>query len=99
MQNFPEASFAGADGAGPRLAKRADAFVYAGGLMEVQGVREMAQAFALLPEGMIGTVAGWFHPRRSSRRLPRCPAGGACGSLARCRAARSSRPWTAHGPA
>jgi glycosyltransferase involved in cell wall biosynthesis len=62
VQNFPEASFASADGAAPPLAERTDAFVYAGGLMEIQGVREMAQAFALLPEGMTGTVAGWFHP-------------------------------------
>ena len=29
--------------------------------MEIQGVREMAEAFALLPEGMTGTVAGTFH--------------------------------------
>jgi glycosyltransferase involved in cell wall biosynthesis len=62
VQNFPEASFARAEGAGPSLAKRPDAFVYTGGLMEVQGVREMAQAFELLPEGMTGTVAGTFHP-------------------------------------
>ena len=51
VQNFPEASFARADGACPSLANRPDAFVYTGGLMEVQGVREMAQAFELLPEG------------------------------------------------
>jgi glycosyltransferase involved in cell wall biosynthesis len=62
VQNFPEAAFAGADGAGPPHAERADAFVYTGGLMEVQGVREMAQAFALLPDGMTGTIAGSFHP-------------------------------------
>jgi glycosyltransferase involved in cell wall biosynthesis len=62
VQNFPEAAFASANGAGPPLAERADAFIYAGGLMEVQGVREMAQAFALLPEGMTGTIAGTFHP-------------------------------------
>jgi glycosyltransferase involved in cell wall biosynthesis len=62
VQNFPEASFAHADGRSAPLAERADAFVYAGGLMDIQGVREMAQAFALLPEGMTGTVAGTFHP-------------------------------------
>jgi glycosyltransferase involved in cell wall biosynthesis len=62
VQNFPEASFARAEGTGVPFAERADAFVYAGGLMEIQGVREMAQAFALLPEGMTGTVAGAFHP-------------------------------------
>jgi glycosyltransferase involved in cell wall biosynthesis len=61
VQNFPEAAFARSDGAGP-LTQRADAFVYTGGLMEVQGVREMAHAFALLPEGMTGTIAGTFHP-------------------------------------
>jgi glycosyltransferase involved in cell wall biosynthesis len=61
VQNFPEASFRRPDGAAPR-AERTGAFVYTGGLMEVQGVREMAQAFALLPEGMTGTVAGTFHP-------------------------------------
>lgn len=62
VQNFPEASFTHADGAYPPLGERPDAFVYTGGLMEVQGVREMAQAFALLPDGMTGTVAGTFHP-------------------------------------
>jgi glycosyltransferase involved in cell wall biosynthesis len=61
VQNFPEAAFARADGAGPP-SERADAFVYTGGLMEVQGVREMAEAFALLPEGMTGTIAGTFYP-------------------------------------
>jgi glycosyltransferase involved in cell wall biosynthesis len=58
VQNFPERAFA--DGAAP--SERSDAFVYTGGLMEVQGVREMAQAFAMLPEGMTGTIAGTFHP-------------------------------------
>jgi glycosyltransferase involved in cell wall biosynthesis len=61
VQNFPELAFQQLDGAGP-LAERGGAFVYTGGLMEIQGVREMAQAFALLPEGMTGTVAGTFHP-------------------------------------
>jgi glycosyltransferase involved in cell wall biosynthesis len=61
VQNFPEAGFADADGASP-LSERADAFVYTGGLMEVQGVREMAEAFAQLPDGMTGTIAGTFHP-------------------------------------
>jgi glycosyltransferase involved in cell wall biosynthesis len=60
VQNFPEVALARADGS--PSGERADAFVYAGGLMEVQGVREMSQAFALLPEGMTGTVAGTFHP-------------------------------------
>jgi glycosyltransferase involved in cell wall biosynthesis len=60
VQNFPEVSLARADHS--PFGERADAFVYAGGLMEVQGVREMSQAFALLPEGMTGTVAGTFHP-------------------------------------
>ncbi|HEX7300625.1 MAG TPA: glycosyltransferase family 4 protein [Solirubrobacteraceae bacterium] len=62
VQNFPEASFAHADGAPRPWEERSDAFVYAGGLMEIQGVREMARAFALLPEGMTGTVAGTFNP-------------------------------------
>ena len=61
VQNFPEASFARIDAAGPPFTARSDAFVYAGGLMEIQGVREMAEAFALLPAGMTGTVAGTFH--------------------------------------
>jgi glycosyltransferase involved in cell wall biosynthesis len=60
VQNFPEVALARANNS--PFGKRGDAFVYAGGLMEVQGVREMAQAFALLPEGMTGTVAGTFHP-------------------------------------
>jgi glycosyltransferase involved in cell wall biosynthesis len=70
VQNFPEASFARADG--PRPAP-ADAFVYAGGLMEIQGVREMAEAFALLPEGMTGTVAGTFHPAALHEQIAALP--------------------------
>ena len=72
VQNFPEASFRRLDGAGPR-AERAGAFVYTGGLMEVQGVREMAQAFALLPEGMTGTVAGTFHPASLEKEIAELP--------------------------
>jgi glycosyltransferase involved in cell wall biosynthesis len=63
VQNFPEASFAAADGKAPPLGERPDAFVYAGGLMVVQGVREMMRAFALLAPEMSGTVAGPFHSR------------------------------------
>jgi glycosyltransferase involved in cell wall biosynthesis len=70
VQNFPEASFA-RDGAGPR--PPAEAFVYAGGLMVIQGVREMAQAFALLPEGMTGTVAGTFHPAELEQQIAALP--------------------------
>jgi glycosyltransferase involved in cell wall biosynthesis len=72
VQNFPEASFRRLDGAGPR-AERTGAFVYTGGLMEVQGVREMAQAFALLPEGMTGTVAGTFHPAALEKEIADLP--------------------------
>jgi glycosyltransferase involved in cell wall biosynthesis len=61
VQNFPEASFASNDAGATPFTDRSDAFVYTGGLMEIQGVREMAEAFALLPEGMTGTVAGTFH--------------------------------------
>jgi glycosyltransferase involved in cell wall biosynthesis len=73
VQNFPEASFAQADGAGAPPAERAEAFVYAGGLMEVQGAREMAQAFALLPPGMTGTIAGTFHPPALEREIAAMP--------------------------
>jgi glycosyltransferase involved in cell wall biosynthesis len=62
VQNFPEASFASRDGNRTPFAERSDAFVYTGGLMEVQSVREMTEAFELLPEGMTGTIAGTFHP-------------------------------------
>jgi glycosyltransferase involved in cell wall biosynthesis len=72
VQNFPESSFADSDGARP-AAEREDAFVYTGGLMEVQGVREMAEAFALLPEGMTGTVAGTFHPPALEQEIVRLP--------------------------
>jgi glycosyltransferase involved in cell wall biosynthesis len=72
VQNFPEAAFARADGAGPP-AERDDAFVYTGGLMEVQGVHEMAQAFALLPEGMTGTIAGTFHPPTLEAQISALP--------------------------
>jgi glycosyltransferase involved in cell wall biosynthesis len=69
VQNFPEAAFAGA-GAPP---ERGDAFVYTGGLMEVQGVREMAQAFALLPDGMTGTIAGTFYPPTLEAQISTLP--------------------------
>lgn len=62
VQNFPEAAFAHRDGHETPWPQRGDAFVYTGGLMAIQGAREMAQAFDLLPEGMTGTVAGTFHP-------------------------------------
>jgi glycosyltransferase involved in cell wall biosynthesis len=72
VQNFPESRFAETDGSRP-AAERTDAFVYTGGLMEVQGVREMAEAFALLPEGMTGTVAGTFHPPALEQEITRLP--------------------------
>jgi glycosyltransferase involved in cell wall biosynthesis len=73
VQNFPEVSFARADPDVSPLGERADAFVYAGGLMEVQGVREMSQAFALLPEGMTGTVAGTFNPPALEEEIAATP--------------------------
>jgi glycosyltransferase involved in cell wall biosynthesis len=73
VQNFPEAAFARADdGAGPP-AERTDAFVYTGGLMEIQGVREMAEAFAMLPDGMTGTIAGTFHPQELQAEIAALP--------------------------
>jgi glycosyltransferase involved in cell wall biosynthesis len=73
VQNFPEASFANTgDGATPR-GERSDAFVYTGGLMEIQGVREMAEAFALLPADMTGTVAGTFHPQELEAEIAALP--------------------------
>jgi glycosyltransferase involved in cell wall biosynthesis len=72
VQNFPEASFARTDGAVP-LAERTDAFVYTGGLMEIQGVREMAEAFALLPDGMTGTIAGTFRPQELQDEIAALP--------------------------
>jgi glycosyltransferase involved in cell wall biosynthesis len=62
VQNFPEAAFARVDDQAVPWEARADSFVYTGGLMAIQGARDMARAFALLPEGMTGTVAGTFHP-------------------------------------
>lgn len=41
--------------------------------MEVQGAREMAQAFALLPPGMTGTIAGTFHPPALEREIAAMP--------------------------
>jgi glycosyltransferase involved in cell wall biosynthesis len=73
VQNFPEAAFARADGAERPFPERSDAFVYAGGLMEIQGVREMATAFALLPEGMSGTVAGTFYPATLEAQIAAMP--------------------------
>jgi glycosyltransferase involved in cell wall biosynthesis len=73
VQNFPEASFARADDAQRPFSERSDAFVYAGGLMEIQGVREMATAFALLPEGMTGTVAGTFYPAALEAEIAALP--------------------------
>jgi glycosyltransferase involved in cell wall biosynthesis len=73
VQNFPEPAFARADGSRTPLPERPDAFVYAGGLMEIQGVREMVRAFALLPEGMKGTVAGTFHPAALEAEIAALP--------------------------
>jgi glycosyltransferase involved in cell wall biosynthesis len=70
VQNFPEVAFAHGNGA---PADRHDAFVYTGGLMEVQGVREMAQAFALLPEEMTGTIAGTFYPATLEAEISALP--------------------------
>jgi glycosyltransferase involved in cell wall biosynthesis len=73
VQNFPEAAFA-RDGGGPAPpAERPDAFVYTGGLMVIQGVREMAQAFDLLPAGMTGTIAGTFHPPELEAEIAAMP--------------------------
>jgi len=70
VQNFPETSFT----RDPAAAEdRRDAFVYTGGLMGIQGVREMAQAFALLPEGMTGTVAGRFMPAELEAEIATLP--------------------------
>ena len=74
VQNFPEASFARADGAARGSAERPDAFVYTGGLMEIQGVREMAQAFALAARGH--DAARWrarSTPRRSRQEIAALP--------------------------
>jgi glycosyltransferase involved in cell wall biosynthesis len=73
VQNFPEPSFAQIDGAAVPPEERPDAFVYTGGLMGIQGVREMAQAFALLPEAMTGTVAGTFHPPELQAEIEAMP--------------------------
>ena len=73
VQNFPESSFARADGRGVPLGERPDAFVYTGGLMDIQGVRQMAQALALLPESMTGTVAGTFHPAALEEEIAAMP--------------------------
>jgi glycosyltransferase involved in cell wall biosynthesis len=73
VQNFPESSFARADGRGVPLGERPDAFVYTGGLMDIQGVRQMAQALALLPESMTGTVAGTFHPAALEEEVAAMP--------------------------
>ena len=73
VQNFPEAAFApdGATGAPP--GERTDAFVYTGGLMAIQGIREMTRAFALLPEGMTGTIAGVFQPAELEAEIAAMP--------------------------
>jgi len=72
VQNFPETSFTRVDAAA-RPAERRDAFVYTGGLMEIQGVREMAQAFAMLPAGMTGTFAGRFMPPELEAEIAALP--------------------------
>jgi glycosyltransferase involved in cell wall biosynthesis len=72
VQNFPEASFTRTDGAASP-AERPHAFVYAGGLMEIQGVREMAEAFARLPAGMTGAIAGTFIPPELEAEIAAMP--------------------------
>ncbi len=80
------------------LARAPDAFVYTGGLMEVQGVREMAQAFELLPEGMTGTVAGTFHPPTLEAEIAALPGWRRVRFLGQVADGRRSRtPSTARG--
>jgi glycosyltransferase involved in cell wall biosynthesis len=60
VQNFPESHVAETNGEARPFEQRRHAFVYTGGLTEAQAAREMMEAFAQLPEGMTGTVAGRF---------------------------------------
>jgi glycosyltransferase involved in cell wall biosynthesis len=73
VQNFPEAAFGRGVAAPPPLTGRPDAFVYTGGLMAIQGIREMAEAFAMLPPGMTGTVAGTFQPPEFQAEIAAMP--------------------------
>jgi glycosyltransferase involved in cell wall biosynthesis len=59
VQNFPERAIAEREQP-PTGDARRYAFAYAGGLTVVQGVREIADVAALLPEDARGVVAGWF---------------------------------------
>jgi glycosyltransferase involved in cell wall biosynthesis len=73
VQNFPEAAFGSGGAPPPPAVDRTDAFVYTGGLMAIQGVREMAAAFAMLPPGMTGTVAGTFQPPELEAEIAAMP--------------------------
>ena len=60
VQNFPESAVAHTNGEVTPFEERESAFVYTGGLTEAQGLREMMDAYSLLPPGVTGTVAGRF---------------------------------------
>jgi glycosyltransferase involved in cell wall biosynthesis len=60
VQNFPESQVAQTNGEARPFGERRHAFVYTGGITEAQAAREMMEAFAQLPEGMTGTMAGRF---------------------------------------
>ncbi len=60
VQNFPESTVAQTNGHAVPFEEREYAFAYTGGLTEAQGLREMMEAYALLPPGLKGTVAGRF---------------------------------------
>ncbi len=69
VQNFPEASLAARPEDEIRWQDRPYAFVYAGGLAKVQGIREVVATAGLLPDGMTAVLAGWFDDDELEREV------------------------------
>jgi glycosyltransferase involved in cell wall biosynthesis len=73
VQNFPESAIArDGDGELP-FDQRPYAFAYMGGLSDVQGVREIVAASALLPDGAGGVVGGRFLPESLAAEIGETP--------------------------
>ncbi len=67
VQNFPEIGLADVVNT-KAFSVRRNAFVYVGGLSEQQGLFEMLDAFARLPEGLTGVLAGKFKQKEAEAR-------------------------------
>jgi glycosyltransferase involved in cell wall biosynthesis len=76
VQNFPESAIARrapAEGTPTAWQDRRHAFVYAGGLAAVQGIREIVATAGLLPADAKAVIAGWFDDDALEREVRSSP--------------------------